>query len=329
MSLLHVENLHMHFVSRSLGNEVRVATALNGVSFDVGAGEIVGLVGETGAGKSLTAMSIMRLLRAPGRIVAGSIRFGEVDLVALDQRTLRSLRGREMAMIVQNPKMSLDPISTVGDQLVRAQRAHGRVGRAEAEARALQALRDVGIPDAQQRMSAWPHELSGGMAQRILIALALINRPRLLIADEPTTGLDATVQAQILNLLRERVQRDGLGVIVITHDLGVVAQYCERMLVMFAGNIVEGGTVDAVFGNPAHPYTINLLNATPERMRLGRTRPINSMPPNLFALPRGCAYRDRCPKATDICGTTPPAKIVGNGHVAHCHHVEAFAKADA
>ncbi|WP_431281392.1 ABC transporter ATP-binding protein [Humitalea sp. 24SJ18S-53] len=319
MSLLSVENLHTHFISRDLDNRIRVFRALNGVSFTLDAGHVLGLVGETGAGKSLTATSLLGLLRPPAKVVAGRAMFAGQDLLAMDPDALNAMRGRDIGLVTQSPKSSLDPLSRIGDQLIRILRAHAKVSVAEARARAEKMLDSLGIPDPVARMRAWPHELSGGMAQRVLIALALMNAPRLLIADEPTTGLDVTVQAQILDLLRDLVRRTGVGAMIITHDLGVVAHYCDRMAVMYAGAIVEAGPVSAVFARPTHPYTANLIAATPERLRLGSARSIGGAPPNLLALPEGCAFRDRCPMAGADCATPPPAVALGAGHVVHCH----------
>jgi peptide/nickel transport system ATP-binding protein/oligopeptide transport system ATP-binding protein len=319
VSLLSVEDLHTHFISRNLDNEVRVARALNGVSFSLGHGRILGLVGETGAGKSLTATSVMGLLRPPARVVGGRALFDGVDLLAMDPAALNALRGRDISLVVQSPKSSLDPLTRIGDQLIRIHRTHRDVSAAAARDRAIEMLTAVGIPDPTRRMQAWPHELSGGMAQRILIALALMNRPRLLIADEPTTGLDVTVQAQILDLLRDLVRQTGIGAMIITHDLGVVAHYCDEVAVMYAGAIVESGPVRAVFANPAHPYTQNLIGATPERLKLGHARTVGGPPPDLYALPAGCAYRDRCPRAADVCAAAPADVPLGAGHVARCH----------
>jgi oligopeptide/dipeptide ABC transporter ATP-binding protein len=319
VSLLSVEDLHTHFISRNLDNEVRVARALNGVSFSLGHGRILGLVGETGAGKSLTATSVMGLLRPPARVVRGRALFDGVDLLAMDPAALNALRGRDIALVVQSPRSSLDPLTRIGDQLIRIHRTHRDVSAAAARDRAIEMLTAVGIPDPTRRMRAWPHELSGGMAQRILIALALMNRPRLLIADEPTTGLDVTVQAQILDLLRDLVRQTGIGAMIITHDLGVVAHYCDEIAVMYAGAIVESGPVGAVFADPAHPYTQNLIGATPERLKLGHARTVGGPPPDLYALPAGCAYRDRCPRAAGVCATPPADTPLGAGHVARCH----------
>jgi peptide/nickel transport system ATP-binding protein/oligopeptide transport system ATP-binding protein len=323
VTLLHVEDLHTHFVSRTLDNELRVAKALNGVSFSLEAGRVLGLVGETGAGKSLTATSIMGLLRPPARIVGGRALFQGQDLLAMDEAALNALRGRDIALVVQSPKSSLDPLSRIGDQLIRIRRAHRGGSDAEARQRAVAMLGALGIPDPARRMQAWPHELSGGMAQRVLIALALMNQPRLLIADEPTTGLDVTVQAQILDLLRDLVRRTGIGALIITHDLGVVAHYCDAMAVMYAGAIVESGPVRDIFRRPAHPYTQALIGATPERLRLGAARSLGGPPPDLHALPPGCAYQDRCPQAGADCVIAPRDVALGAGHAARCHRIAA------
>jgi peptide/nickel transport system ATP-binding protein/oligopeptide transport system ATP-binding protein len=322
MTLLSVDRLETHFVSRSLDNEERTARALNSVSFEVERGEIVGLIGETGAGKSLTAQSVLGLLRAPARIVGGRADFDGEDLLAMPPDDLNAVRGSRVALVVQNPRTSLDPLCRVGDQLVRIQRAHRPVSRRQARERAVAMLSAVGIPEPERRMRAWPHELSGGMAQRVLIAMALVNEPALLIADEPTTGLDVTVQAQILDLLRGLVMERGMGAVVITHDLGVVAHYCDRMAVMFAGTIVERGPVADVFAAPSHPYTRALLSATPERLTLGAGATIGGAPPDLYALPEGCAYRDRCPRAAEVCRTPPPLPELSAGHHALCHFAD-------
>jgi peptide/nickel transport system ATP-binding protein/oligopeptide transport system ATP-binding protein len=323
MTLLSVEDLHTHFISRSLDNEIRVARALNGVSFALEPGRILGLVGETGAGKSLTAFSIMGLLKPPARVVAGAVKFEGRDLVAMKAEERNALRGDRLALIVQNPRASLDPLARIGDQLVRAHRAHRQASADEARRRAVAMLDAVGIPDPERRARAWPHELSGGMAQRVLIAMALINEPKLIIADEPTTGLDVTVQAQILDLIRAMVRERGLGAIVITHDLGVVAHYCDEVAVMFAGGIVEQGATRDVFAMPRHPYTVNLVDSTPERLRIGSGRVFGGAPPNLYALPEGCAYRTRCPLAASVCVTTPPWVALGAAQRARCHNIAA------
>jgi len=320
VALLSVEDLETHFVSRNLDNEVLVAHALNGVSFAVDRGQVLGLVGETGAGKSLTAQSVMGLLRPPALRVGGRALFDGTDLFDLPTDTMNAMRGRDIALVVQNPRTSLDPLTRIGDQLVRIQRVHREISMADARKRAIAMLDAVGIPEPKRRMRAWPHELSGGMAQRVLIAMALINDPKLLIADEPTTGLDVTVQAQILDLLRDLVIDRDMAAIIITHDLGVVAHYCDRVVVMFAGGIVEAGPVGAVFGQPCHPYTRALLAATPERLALGSGRRFGGPPPDLYNLPKGCHYRDRCTNATELCEQTPSFVTVASDHDARCHY---------
>ncbi|WP_206030210.1 ABC transporter ATP-binding protein [Roseomonas sp. AR75] len=319
MTLLEVDDLHVEFAARGLDNRVRVASALNGVSFKVEAGEVLGLVGETGAGKSLTALAAMGLLRPPARIPRGAIRFEGRPLIGLPDSAMARIRGRRMTMIVQSPLTSLDPLKRIGDQLIRMQRVHGSASRAEARAKAEAMLAAVRIPDPKRRMQAWPHELSGGMAQRVLIAMALVNDPALVIADEPTTGLDVTVQAQVLDTLRDLVRERGLGALVITHDLGVVAHYCQRVAVMFAGRIVEDGPVREVFARPAHPYTQALIASTPGRIaQLGWTV-TGGTPPDLYNLPEGCLYRDRCLRAAPACLVAPPRREIGPAHGAACH----------
>jgi oligopeptide/dipeptide ABC transporter ATP-binding protein len=319
MSLLEVEGLVTHFIARDLDNQIRVAEALNGVSFSLEAGRILGLVGETGAGKSLTALSVLGLLRPPARLIAGRVLFEGRDLAALKPEELNALRGDRIGLVVQSPKSSLDPLSRIGEQLVRVQRVHRKLSHAEALARAQRMLEAVGIPDPARRLLSYPHEFSGGMAQRVLIALALINEPRLLIADEPTTGLDVTVQAQILDLIRALVREKGIGAIIITHDLGVVAHYCDEVAVMFAGGIIEAGDVRQVLGRPLHPYTQALIASTPDRLRIGQTRVPSAPPPNLYALPPGCHYAYRCPRAAPVCETPPAARPLADGRRIRCH----------
>jgi oligopeptide/dipeptide ABC transporter ATP-binding protein len=320
VTLLEVQNLHTHFITRDIGNQVQVAKALNSVSFQVEAGEILGLVGETGAGKSLTALSIMGLLRPPAEIVEGKISFEGRDLVAMRISELNKIRGAAIAMVGQNPRGALDPLTRIGEQIARVARAHDpKLSKSNAARMAVAAMDRVGIADAPARAEAWPHELSGGMAQRVLIAMALINGPRLLIADEPTTGLDVTVQAQILDLLRELVQELNMGAMIITHDLGVVAQYCNRTAVMYAGRIVEEGSTGAVFGQPAHPYTQALIGSTPEKLDFSIGLDEGGGPPNLYGLPPGCHYIDRCPRAADACISIPSNVAISESHHALCH----------
>jgi len=319
MSLLSVENLHVHFVARGFDNQVRTARALNGVSFELAAGEILGLIGETGAGKSLTALALLGLLRAPAQVVEGRILFEGKPLAALDRGADDGVRGRRLTLIPQSPKTSLDPLCRVGDQLVRMQREHVAISKALALERARDMLVQVQIADPERCLAAWPHELSGGMAQRMLIATALINQPRLVIADEPTTGLDLTVQAEVLDTLKRLVRARGMSALIITHDLGIVAHYCDRVAVMFAGTIVESGPVRAVFQAHRHPYTAALIASTPKQIaRLGYGQ-VGGAPPDLYALPQGCAYRDRCPRAQPLCATPPPLGEVAAAHHASCH----------
>lgn len=319
MNLLSVEDLHVHFVARGFDNRVRTARALNGVSFDIAEGEILGLVGETGAGKSLTALALLGLLRPPAKVVDGRILFEGLPLAALDRGAADGVRGKRLTLIPQSPKTSLDPLCRIGDQLVRMQREHGETSKALAIERARDMLGQVRIADPERCMAAWPHELSGGMAQRMLIAMALINQPRLVIADEPTTGLDLTVQAEVLDTLKRLVRAKGMSALIITHDLGIVAHYCDRVAVMFAGAIVETGPVRAVFRAHRHPYTAALIAATPKRIAQVGDAQVGGAPPDLYALPQGCAYRDRCPRAQPQCATPPPTVEVAAGHHARCH----------
>lgn len=324
MSLLKVENLRTHFISRDIDNRIRTAEALNDVSFSLDAGKVLGFVGETGAGKSLTAQSICGLLRSPARIVGGRVTFDGHDLTAMDPDALNALRGADIAMVVQNPRTSLDPLTRIGDQLVRIHQAHSGGPLAASQARALEMMEAVGIPDPKNRAKAWPHELSGGMAQRVLIAMALMNDPKLLIADEPTTGLDVTVQAQILDLLKDLTERYSMAMIIITHDLGIVAHYSDEVAVMFAGTIVEAGPVTAIFDAPAHPYTRSLIAATPERLKVGGGTKLGGQPPDLYNLPSGCPLRTRCTFAQDICASPPPRQEMGTDHFAMCHLAHAL-----
>jgi oligopeptide/dipeptide ABC transporter ATP-binding protein len=317
--LLSVRDLHTHFVTRDQFDRPRIARALNGVSFDVKAGRILGLVGESGAGKSLTVTSVLGLLRPPARVVGGTVLFEGRDLLQMPRSALATLRGGPIGFVVQSPKASLDPLCRIGDQLIRIQMAHGRRNKNEARERAEAMLGSLGIPSPKERMRSWPHEFSGGMAQRAVIAMALVNEPRLLVADEPTTALDVTVQAGILDLLAEQVRSRGIGAVLITHDLGVVAQYCDDVAVMFAGTVVEQGHVADVFRHPQHPYTSALLAATPERLTLGTGAVSGGAPPDLYRLPEGCVYRGRCTRKDEQCLASPPPAILGVQQAA-CWH---------
>jgi len=315
--LLTVRELRTYFYG-----EAGVAKAVDGVSFEIGAGETVGLVGESGSGKSVTALSLLRLIRPPGRIESGSeIRFEGRDLVTIDERAMRAVRGARISMVFQEPMTALNPVFTVGDQIAEVVRVHNGGSKREAWDRAVEMLETVGIPSPAQRAHEYPHQLSGGMRQRVVIGMALVMHPPLVIADEPTTALDVTIQAQILELLGDLQRQFGTSVLLITHDLGVVAETVSRVLVMYGGEIVEEASVGELFAQPHHPYTEGLLNAMPkvgqERERL-ETIPGTVPPPT--AWPSGCRFHDRCAYAWDRCAAEhPPLYQIGAGHVSRCH----------
>jgi len=314
--LLQVESLAIEFSGNA--GAIRV---VDDVSFDVGVGEIMGLVGESGSGKTVTCRSILRLLPA-GRasIAAGAVRFEGRDLVALTEPAMRAVRGASIAMIFQNPSSHLDPVMRIGDQIAEAVVYHQKVRYAEARRQAADLLRRVGIPDAERQLDAYPHEFSGGMRQRAMIAAALSCNPKLLIADEPTTALDVTVQAQILRLLLELRERTGLAIIFVTHDLGVVAQICDSIAVMYAGRIVERGPKAAVLSAPLHPYTHGLIRSQPESAPSGRPLPlIEGQPPSLQDPPPGCRFHPRCSYAEARCRAGPmPLAHAAAMHVTAC-----------
>jgi len=299
--------------------------AVDGVSLDVPRGKTLGLVGESGSGKSVTALSVLRLIATPpGRIVSGSIVYGGKNLLELPERELRDLRGNRIAMIFQDPMTSLNPVFRVGEQVAEALRVHGRAGRRAAAQRAVELLARVGIPDPAQRATEYPHQLSGGMRQRVMIAMALACGPDVLIADEPTTALDVTIQAQILDLLA-RLQRElGMSVLLITHDLGVVAEVCEEVAVMYAGQIVERARTTDLFRAPRHPYTAGLLRSMPRLGHEGeRLEEIPGIVPDLRKLPVGCRFTDRCPRAQAKCRAEAPAlALVEPGRPARCFFPE-------
>jgi peptide/nickel transport system permease protein len=304
-----------------------VTRVLDGVSLEVRAGEILGLVGESGCGKTVTAQSVLRLLPSPpARILGGEVHFGGRDLLGLPAGELRTVRGREIAMVFQDPMASLNPAFTIGAQIVEAQRVHDRrVSRSAARDRAAELLDLVGIPDARRRLDDFPHTFSGGMRQRALIAMALANEPKLLIADEPTTALDVTVQAQILELIRRLRDALGMAVLFVTHDLGVVQELCDRVAVMYAGQVVETATVGELFASPRHPYTRALLRSRPRlRTKLERLPSIAGVVPSPEAMPEGCRFHERCPHATDACAAGPvPLADVGPGRLVRClRHAE-------
>jgi oligopeptide/dipeptide ABC transporter ATP-binding protein len=318
--LLELENLHTFFYT-----DTGVARAVDGVSFAVGVGETVGVVGESGCGKSVTALSILRLVRPPGRIESGSVmRFEGTDLMALDESEMQHVRGNRIAMVFQEPMTALNPVFTIGDQIGEVARVHAGMNKREALAKAIEMLKLVGIPAPEQRAGEYPHQLSGGMRQRVVIAMALVMNPALVIADEPTTALDVTIQAQILELLADLTRRLGTSVLLITHDLGVVAENCTRVIVMYAGEVVEEASTSELFARAHHPYTEGLLGAMPrvggEKERLA-TIPGTVPPPTNW--PKGCRFRDRCPYSWERCETEhPPLYQLGGGHTSRCHLAE-------
>jgi peptide/nickel transport system ATP-binding protein len=317
--LLAVDGLRTHFFTRA-----GVVKAVDDVSFTMAKGEVLGLVGESGSGKSITGYSIMGLVDPPGRIVAGSIRLAGRELVGLPEDEMRDLRGNRVAMVFQDPMMTLNPVMRIDRQMTEAILAHGNVGAAEASARARAALVAVGIPSPDERLKAYPHQFSGGMRQRVAIAIALLNRPDLVIADEPTTALDVTIQGQILHEMQKITRESGAAVIWITHDLSVVAGLADRIAVMYAGRIVEQGGCADVLTAPAHPYTQGLLDSVPSRnVRGTRLRQIPGMSPSLAALPPGCAFRDRCARAGADCAGVPAMQPVVPGTAprsVRCHY---------
>ena len=299
-----------------------IVRAVDGVSWDVKPGETVALVGESGCGKSVSALSVMRLVAAPaGRIVGGQIIFKGRDLLGLPEDEMRKIRGREIAMVFQEPMTSLNPVLTVGRQLTEPCEIHLGMSTTESRARAIEILGLVGIADAERRLKQYPHQFSGGMRQRLMIAMALACNPSLILADEPTTALDVTIQAQILELMKDLSRRLGVAMLMITHNLGVVARYADRVNVMYAGKIIERGTAREIYGNPRHPYTLGLLRSVPrlDEPKREKLAPIQGQPPDLSRLPPGCSFAPRCSYAIERCRVErPPLEAVDDGHLSAC-----------
>ena len=321
-TLLSVRDLETHFFTQD-----GITRAVGGVSFEVAKGETLGIVGESGCGKSVTALSIMRLL--PDRLartVGGSVTMGNTDLLSLPEERMRAIRGNRIAMIFQEPMTSLNPVLTIGHQIAEAVRIHQGASRQAAEKRAVEMLKLVRIPDAQSRLADYPHQFSGGMRQRVMIAMALACNPELLIADEPTTALDVTIQAQILDLMLELKERTGAAVILITHDLGVVAEVCQRVIVMYAGKKIEEASVTDLFDQPAHPYTRGLMTSIPRFKGVAKKRRLTEIPgivPSLREPIEGCAFAPRCTFATTRCSNEEPKlRTIGRGHTTACHEAE-------
>lgn len=318
-SLLEVEDLTVEFPT-----EDGIVTAVRGVSYSLERGECLGIVGESGSGKSVTALAVLGLLPRSAR-VSGSVRLNGTQLLGRTDGELSRYRGKDLAMIFQDPLASLNPVYTVGDQVAEAVLAHHDVGKKAARQRALDLLEIVGIPHARRRLDSYPHEMSGGMKQRVVIAIAMANNPDVIIADEPTTALDVTVQAQVLEALEAAREATGAALVLITHDLGVIAGHADRLCVMYAGRLVETGSVDDVFYGPRMPYSLGLLGSLPriDAKTHERLTPITGAPPSLLNLPSGCPFRPRCPLAQPLCAAEEPALFgVGGGHAAACHFHE-------
>lgn len=314
-SLLQIRGLKTHFFTKR--GEV---PAVDGVDIDIAKGKIVGIVGESGCGKSVTAMSIMRLVQSPGKIVEGQILFNGEDLVQKSMKEISEIRGRDISMIFQEPMTSLNPVYTCGHQVSEAILLHQNVSKEEAKERTIEIFRQVGIPEPEKRFGSYPHQLSGGLRQRVMIGMAMVCNPQLMIADEPTTALDVTIEAQILHLMRGLQKERGTSIIMITHNLGVVAELCDEVYVMYAGKIMEHANVYELFRNPSHPYTYGLLNSIPDtKGTKERLYTIRGMVPNLLKLPQGCRFAPRCDKAMKICTMREPdIQQIGDGHEARC-----------
>jgi peptide/nickel transport system ATP-binding protein len=324
--LVSVEDLHVEFRT-----DAGVVKAVDGVSWSISAGETLGIVGESGSGKSVSALALMGLLQKPQAKISGRILFRGRDLLTAAEDELRALRGNDISMIFQDPLTALNPVFKVGHQVAEVIQAHEKIGKIPARRRAVDLLAEVGIPNARIRAEEFPHQYSGGMRQRAMIAMALALNPALLLADEPTTALDVTVQAQIMNLLSKLQESRGTAIVLITHDLGVVAGHADRVLVMYAGKVAETAGADALFHAPRHPYTLGLLTSLTrlDRRRTDRLRPIPGQPPSLIHRPPGCPFHPRCSFATDICPAEMPPLVGGASHAAACHHQDRVSEARA
>ena len=324
--LLSVRDLKTSFFTH-----VGEVKAVRGISFDVNEGEVLGIVGESGSGKSVTSLSIMGLLQYPGRVVDGEILLNGEDILTYSKDQMRKVRGKEIAMIFQDPMTSLNPVYTIGNQVMEMILEHEKMTKREARARAIEMLKLVGIPAAEKRIDSYPHEFSGGMRQRVMIALALSCNPKLLIADEPTTALDVTIQAQILSLIKSLNKQFGMTTMLITHDLGVVATVCDKVAVMYGGLIMEYGTVDEIFYHPRHPYTMGLLGSIPhvdggEKRRL---IPIDGTPPDLINPPKGCPFNTRCKYCMNVCTQEQPPYFAEDKHRTMCWMLDVDAPRDS
>lgn len=317
--ILEVKDLRTHFFTRT-----SVVKAVDGISFDLRQGETLGIVGESGCGKSMTALSILRLVPKPaGRIVSGEILLRGEDLVQMSEQEMREVRGRRISMILQDPQTSLNPVFTIGNQLIESLSQDKKEGRKGLVRRAVESLRAVNVAAPERRLEDYPHQMSGGMKQRVVGAIAMSLEPEIIIADEPTTALDVTIQLQYLRLLKEIQARTGLAIIFITHDFGVVARMCDQVAVMYAGRIVEHGPIRELFNNPVHPYTQALMESVPKlEERVDRLYSIEGQPPLLWDLPEGCYFAERCPHARERCQEYPPSFRVNETHTADCWRLD-------
>ncbi|MFW6409634.1 MAG: ABC transporter ATP-binding protein [Halanaerobiales bacterium] len=315
--ILQVSDLETHFKTRR-----GMIKAVNGVDFDVHKGEILGLVGESGAGKSVTGFSLMRLVESPGEVVRGKVKFKNQDLLQLNEKEMRKIRGKEISMVFQDPMTSLNPVLTIGRQLQEVLTHHLNLNGSQARKRAIELLKMVGIPSPAERIDHYPSQLSGGMRQRVVIAIALASDPELIIADEPTTALDVTIQAQIMSLMKDLISRRDTALIIISHDLALISEIADRVAVMYAGQIVEKGSKSEVIAEPAHPYTRGLIASLPSlNKNQRRLQQIKGMMPSPLNLPSGCKFKPRCPNSTQRCETNPVLKKIEEDHFAACHHV--------